>query len=179
MELIINDKFSKDSANCKRSSEFIILHFAKSITCSWGHIRVPVSNPDLESWMMKNYVIGTKSASKISTVTFWIVRQSWVMDPPDGAEIGVLSWVTLALASCDKCVSQGREKHYYRSNNVLLVLVVDKCSRNAQHLRSHHSYITKIECTVDWPIFSVSHGQVDPYQSWPLHHQTSQPLHLL
>ena len=37
-----------------------------------------------------------------ATVPFRIVRQSRVTDPPDGAEIGRLSRVTLALAGCDK-----------------------------------------------------------------------------
>ena len=40
------------------------------------------------------------------TVPFQIVWQSWVTDPPDGAEIGRLSWVTLALAGCDKEVQK-------------------------------------------------------------------------
>ena len=40
------------------------------------------------------------------TVPFWIVQQSRVADPPDGAEIGCLSQVTLALAGCDKEVQK-------------------------------------------------------------------------
>ena len=40
------------------------------------------------------------------TVPFRIVRQSRVTDPPDGAEIGCLSRVTLALAGCDKEVQK-------------------------------------------------------------------------
>ena len=38
------------------------------------------------------------------TVPFRIVRRSRVTDPPDGAEIHVLSRVTLSLASCDKVI---------------------------------------------------------------------------